>query len=81
MGKYFEPMRDLRGDDSPQPKPRVFKTYARLLRYVRPHWKRLAFALALTIALSFTAVLPQQLFGVVVDSFREGGTPYSPFSE
>jgi len=52
-------------------KPRVFKTYLRLLRYVKPYWKQVVFVLILSVALSLMSVLPIQLFGVLIDTFRE----------
>jgi subfamily B ATP-binding cassette protein MsbA len=54
-----------------RPKPHVLKTYSRLLRYLKPYWKLVALALFLTLPISFMSVLPQQLFGVVVDAFRQ----------
>ena len=53
-------------DQADQPKPNVFKTYGRLLGYVKPYMGLVVAILALTLALSFMAVLPIQRQGATV---------------
>ena len=51
-------------------KPKVIRTYARLLGYARPYRRRIIILCLLALVTSLISVLPYQLFGIAINELR-----------